>query len=77
MEHSDRPEQVEKLAQRIAYLFYAYITSTISEAEHNELDDWVSASMKNQRLFEELTDPALIEKSRGSIQMINDFLNPN
>ena len=73
----DLPEKSNKPARRIAYLFYVYIMETISEEEHDELDEWVCASMKNQKLFEDLTDPAFVEKSKGSIQMINDFLNPN
>ena len=77
MGHSNRSEQTEKLARRIAYLINAFIMQTIAEADHDELDEWVCTSMKNQRLFEELTDPAYVEKSRQSIQMINDFLNPN
>jgi hypothetical protein len=76
-EHPDLPEKNEKLARRIAYLFHAYIIKTISDAENNELDEWVCASMKNQKLFEEFTDPVFIEKSMESIQMIKDFLNPN
>ena len=76
-ERPELPEKEEKLARRIAWLFHAYIIQTISEAEHNELDEWVCASMKNQKLFEELTDPAFVEKSKVSIQMVNDFLNPN
>ena len=70
-------EETDKLAMRIAYLIHSFIAETISDAENNELDEWVSMSMKNQRLFEELTDPAFLEKSKQSIQMINDFLNPN
>ena len=76
-EQPDLPDKSEKLARRIAWLFHAYIMQTISEAEHDELDEWVGASMKNQRLFEELTDPVFLEKSKESIQTINDFLNPN
>jgi len=72
----DRKE-TDKLARRIAYPIHSFIAETISDAENNELDERVCASMKNQRLFEELADPAFIEKSEKSIQMINDFLNPN
>jgi len=43
-------------AQRIAYLVAGYIRKTITEAEHDELDDWISASDHNLQLFEELTD---------------------
>jgi hypothetical protein len=75
--HHELPEKDEQRARRIAWLIHAFIADTISETEHNELDDWVGASMKNQRLFEELTDPAFLEKSKQSIQTISDFLNPN
>jgi hypothetical protein len=70
-------EETDKLARRIAWLFHAYIMKTISEEENDELDEWVSASMNNQKLFEELTDPVFLDKSKESIQMISDFLNPN
>jgi hypothetical protein len=101
-DHPELPEKSNKpaldiLARRIAWLFYVYILETISEEEHDELDDWVCASMKNQKLFEELTDPVFTKKLKGanhkdamqkyanqndsfqkdSLQMINDFLNPN
>ncbi len=71
------PKKNDKLAWRIAYLFHAYITKTISDAENDELDEWGCASLNNQKLFEELTDPAFIDKSKESIQIINSFLNPN
>lgn len=77
MELSNYSEQTEKLARRIAYLIHGFIAQTITKTEHNELDEWVCASMKNQKLFEELTDPAFVEKSGQPIQLINDFLNPN
>jgi len=76
-EQPELPEKREKLAHRIAWLFHAYIMQTITETEHDELDEWVCASMKNQKLFEELTDPTFIEKSRQSMEIINDFLNSN
>ena len=60
-------EETDKIARRIAYLIYSFIAETISDAENNELDEWVCASMKNQRLFEELTYPAYMEKSKESI----------
>ena len=77
MEDSNHLDQTEKLARRIAILFHACITKTISDAENVELDEWVCSSMKNQKLFGELTHPSFIEKSKESIQIINDFLNPN
>lgn len=50
--HSDR----EKLAHRTAYLIAGYIRHTLTEAEHNELDNWVNEGDANMKLFEELTD---------------------
>jgi ferric-dicitrate binding protein FerR (iron transport regulator) len=46
----------DEQAFRIAWLVAGYIRNTLSEAEHEELDDWVTASLDNQLLFEELTD---------------------
>jgi transmembrane sensor len=52
----------EEQASRIAYLISGYLRQTLSEKEHDELDEWMTASDDNQRLFEELTDPKNIEK---------------
>jgi len=55
-------DPTEELAERIAYLINGFIQDDLTESEHDELDEWVSANMKNQRLFEELTDPVNIQK---------------
>lgn len=47
---------MDKEAHRIAYLIAGFIRQTITEKEHDELDDWVNASDQNMQLFEELTD---------------------
>ena len=47
---------MDKGAYRIAYLIAGYIRNTITEKEHDELNDWVNASDHNMQLFEELTD---------------------
>ncbi|HSU26797.1 MAG TPA: FecR domain-containing protein [Chitinophagaceae bacterium] len=52
----------EEQAQRTAWLIAGYIRQTLTEKEHDELDDWVTASDANQRLFEELVNPKFIEK---------------
>src|SRR5580692_3729533 len=52
----------DELAERIAYLINGYIRENLTVSEQQELDDWVTANMKNQQLFEELTDPANIKK---------------
>src|ERR1700676_95897 len=46
----------DEQAYRVAYLIAGYIRESLTQQEHQELDDWVTASMDNQRLFEELTD---------------------
>jgi transmembrane sensor len=57
-----RQDPSEELAKRIAFLINGYIRNTLTVPEHHELDEWVSSSMKNQQLFEELTDPDNIKK---------------
>jgi transmembrane sensor len=57
-----RPDPVNGLAKRIAYLINGYNLKNLTQAENRELDDWVTADMKNQQLFEELTDPANLKK---------------
>jgi transmembrane sensor len=48
-------------AFRIAYLIAGYIRQTLTEKEHDELDDWINADDKNMQLFEELTDERNLE----------------
>ena len=43
-------------AYRIVYLVAGYICRSITEEEHDELDEWVNDSDSNMQLFEELTD---------------------
>lgn len=57
-----RLDPVDGLAKRIAYLINGYNLKNLTQAENRELDDWVTANMKNQQLFEELTDPANLKK---------------
>jgi ferric-dicitrate binding protein FerR (iron transport regulator) len=52
----------EEQAQRTAWLIAGYLQQTLTEEEHDELDQWVTASDENQRLFEELINPAAIQK---------------
>lgn len=49
-------------AYRVAYLVAGYIAQTLTPAERDELDDWVTASDENTRLFIELTDEKNIAK---------------
>lgn len=48
-------------AYRIAYLIAGFIRNTLTEKEHQELDDWVNESDHNMQLFEDLTDERNLE----------------
>lgn len=52
----DPYKHMDKEAYRIAYLIAGYIRNSLTEKEHDELDDWVNTSDHNMELFEELTD---------------------
>ena len=54
---------IDESAYRIAYLIAGYIRRTLTQREHDELDEWVAADDKNMLLFEELTDEKNIEAS--------------
>jgi hypothetical protein len=41
---------------RIAYLINGFIRHNLTIAENDELDEWVSANMTNQRIFENMTE---------------------
>lgn len=47
---------MDENAYRIAYLIAGFIRHTLTEKEHDELDDWVNESDHNMQLFEDLTD---------------------
>src|SRR4051794_33665929 len=49
-------------AYRIGYLIAGYIGQTLTPAERDELDNWVTASDENMRLFVELTNEKNIAK---------------
>lgn len=51
----------EQKARRIAALLAGYMRDTLTPAEHDELDEWVGASDRNMRLFEELTDEKRVQ----------------
>jgi len=67
-------EMNEKSADRVAYLVAGYIRQTLSEQEHDELDEWMTASDENQRLFEELTDPITIQRGLREFDVPNEDL---
>jgi len=52
----------DEQAFRVAYLVAGFIGKTLTDAENIELDDWVTADMNNQRLFEKLIDKKNIDQ---------------
>lgn len=52
---------MDQPAYRIAYLIAGFIRNTLTEKEHQELDDWVNESDHNMQLFEDLTDERNLE----------------
>jgi ferric-dicitrate binding protein FerR (iron transport regulator) len=59
----------EKKARRIATLLAGYMRDNLTPSEHDELDEWVGASDKNMRLFEELTDERRVQLA---LELLND-----
>jgi transmembrane sensor len=49
-------------AYRVGYLIAGYLKNSLTDAERDELDEWVTASDENMRLFAEMTDEKNIEK---------------
>jgi transmembrane sensor len=58
-------------AYRVSYLIAGYLRKTLTEEEHNELDEWVSANDNNMQLFEELTDETNIEANLTWMEEVN------
>jgi transmembrane sensor len=59
----DSSKHSEDEMRRIAYLVKGFLFHTLTEEEHNELDDWVAASDENMILFEKLTDPKTVKEA--------------
>jgi transmembrane sensor len=47
---------MDEKAYNIAYLIAGFIRHTLTETEHDELDNWVNENDHNMELFEDLTD---------------------
>ena len=48
-------------AGRFAYLVAGFIRNSLTENEHDELDDWINTDDKYMKLFEDLTDEKNVE----------------
>jgi len=62
---------MDKGAYRIAFLIAGYIRGTITEKDHDELDNWVNESDHNMQLFEELTDEDNLEQNLAWMDQVN------
>ncbi len=62
---------MDKGAYRIAFLIAGYIRGTITEKDHDELDNWVNESDHNMQLFEELTDENNLEQNLAWMDQVN------
>jgi transmembrane sensor len=62
---------MDKAAHRIAFLVAGYIRGTITEKDHDELDDWINASDHNMQLFEELTDEKNLDANLEWMDKVN------
>lgn len=61
---------MDQSAYRIAYLIAGYIRNTLTEQEHDELDNWVNESDHNMQLFEELTDEENIRSNLANMDLV-------
>lgn len=62
---------LDKGAYRIAFLIAGYIRGTITEKDHDELDEWVNENDHNMLLFEELTDEDNLEANLAWMDKVN------
>lgn len=61
---------MDQPAYRIAYLIAGYIRNTLTETEHDELDNWVNESDHNMQLFEDLTDEENIKANLARMDLV-------
>lgn len=59
---NENSESKKQEAYRVGFLIAGYLKNTLTDAERDELDEWVTASDDNMRLFAEMTDEKNIEK---------------
>jgi transmembrane sensor len=67
------PDQLKKLqdASRGGYLIAGFIRQTLTTEESEELDEWISESDENMRLFGQLTDEQNIAASLAAYEKID------
>ncbi|HTD93127.1 MAG TPA: FecR domain-containing protein [Chitinophagaceae bacterium] len=62
---------MDRQAMRTAYLVSGFIRGTLSNAEHDELDEWIGASDANMKLFEDLTDERNLKENMAWMDKVN------
>ncbi|HEV7783338.1 MAG TPA: FecR domain-containing protein [Chitinophagaceae bacterium] len=63
--------EILQQANRTAYLIVGFIRQTLTLEEKEELDDWITASDENMRLFEELTDEKNITSTLKTYESVS------
>jgi transmembrane sensor len=58
-------------ADRVAFLITGYIRSTLTDAEKDELDDWITSNDSNMELFAHLTDPVTLDEELKTYNSFN------
>src|SRR5579871_6215156 len=60
------------MVSRISFLIVKHNQSALADDEQFELDNWISQSEENQRLFFELTDPDHIKAHLKQLQAYDE-----
>jgi transmembrane sensor len=61
-------EKASPDAGRIAYLVHGFLKDKLTDAERDELDEWIEATPENMKLFEELTDGENLQAAQSWFQ---------
>jgi transmembrane sensor len=64
-------QHMDRQAMRTAYLVSGFIRGTLSNTEHDELDEWIGASDANMKLFEDLTDERNLKENMAWMDQVN------
>ncbi|PUZ30429.1 FecR family protein [Chitinophaga costaii] len=59
---ADQHKELFPFLQRAAYLIRQHQQGLLTAAEQEELHTWIGASLENQRLFDQMTDPAFLQE---------------
>lgn len=68
---ADQNSEKNPLLQRIAYLICRYQQGVLTATEEKELREWSAASVENQLLFEQMTDPVILRDKLAQYEKFN------